>query len=214
MPVTVEWLGHACFRVTAADGKRVLIDPYDDSIGYRIPDYSCDVLLISHEHFDHAAEQFVPTEHTTIREEGRHKAEGLIIEAKAFPHDEAGGEKRGMTLAFKFDIDGVTFAHLGDLGEVPSQTEMGFFTGAKCLMIPVGGYYTINAVQATEIVNAIKPPYVFPMHYKTRVLTLPISNVEDFLKDKSDINRVSGPRFVIDPGKIPTRVTIVVLDFM
>jgi len=214
MSITVEWLGHACFRITGADRKRVLIDPYNDSIGYRIPDYSCDVLLISHEHFDHAAEQFVPTEHMTIKDEGRHKAEGLIIDAKAFPHDEAGGEKRGMTLAFRFDVDGVAFAHLGDMGVIPSQDEMGFFRGVKCLMIPVGGYYTINASQATEIVNEIKPGYVFPMHYKTRVLTLPISNVEDFLMGKSDINRVSGPRFLVDPDKIPARITIVVLDFM
>ena len=214
MSITIEWLGHACFRITGTDKKRVLIDPYGDSIGYRIPDFSCDVLLITHDHFDHNAEQFVPTDHITIKDEGRHKAGNLVVEAKAFPHDEAGGTKRGTTLAFKFDIDGVTFAHLGDMGAVPTQGEMEFFRGVNCLMIPVGGYYTINAAQAMEIVDIIKPAYVFPMHYKTRVLTLPITNVEDFLKGMSDIERVSGPKYVIYPDKLPARTTVVVLDFM
>jgi L-ascorbate metabolism protein UlaG (beta-lactamase superfamily) len=214
MAILIEWLGHACFRITGTDGTKVLIDPYDDSIGYRIPDYSCDILLISHDHFDHAAEQFVPLDHVTIREEGRHEAEGLAFEAKTFPHDEEGGRKRGTTLAFRFDIDGLTFAHLGDIGEIPSPAEMDFLRGVQCLMIPVGGHFTIDAAQATQIVNDIKPAYVFPMHYKTRVLTLPIGNVDDFLKAKSDVERISDRRYTIDPANLPPRPTIVVLDFM
>ena len=100
MGVIVEWLGHACFRLSEDGGKSILIDPYDDTIGYRIPDYSCDILLISHDHFDHAAEQFVPTEHVTVRTEGIHDAGGITIEARTFPHDESGGSKRGHVLAF------------------------------------------------------------------------------------------------------------------
>jgi L-ascorbate metabolism protein UlaG (beta-lactamase superfamily) len=214
MSITIEWLGHACFRIRGSDGKSILIDPYDDSIGYRIPDYSCDILLISHEHFDHAAEHFVPSEHVTIREAGKHDAKGVVFEAKEYSHDEAGGRMRGHTLAFRFQVDGVPFAHLGDLGDIPSQAELDFLRGVNCLMIPVGGYFTINASQATQVVNELKPAYIFPMHYKTRVLTLPIGNVDDFLKDKSDVLRIADTKFTLEPDKLPSRPTIVVLDFM
>lgn len=214
MSVIVEWLGHACFRLSEDGGKSILIDPYDDTIGYRIPDYSCDILLISHDHFDHAAEQFVPTEHVTVRTEGMHDAGGISIEARTFPHDESGGSKRGHVLAFRFGTGGLDFAHLGDLGTVPSQAEMDFLRGIDGLMIPVGGHFTINAEQATRIVDELKPSYVFPMHYKTRVLTLPIGNVEDFVKGKSDVVRISSTKFTIDPANMPQRPTVVILDYV
>ena len=213
MSITIEWLGHACFRITGKDGKRILIDPYDDSLGYRIPDYSCEVLLISHDHFDHAAEQFVPSEHVTIKKAGRFEAEGIVIQAKSFPHDEAGGVKRGKTLAFRFEVDGVVFGHLGDMGAIPTPAEMDFFRGVQALMIPVGGYFTIDASAATKITAGIKPAYVFPMHYKTRAVTLPISNVDDFLKDKSDVERISANSFMIEPGKLPGRPTVILMDY-
>ena len=214
MSVIVEWLGHACFRIREPGGKSILIDPYDDTIGYRIPDYSCDILLISHDHFDHAAEQFVPTEHVTVKDEGTHEVGGVVIEAKTYPHDGEGGRKRGHTLAFRFEFVGLKFAHLGDMGEVPSQAEMDFLRGIDCLMIPVGGHFTINADPATEIVNELKPPYVFPMHYMTRILTIPIGNVEDFLKGKSDVERIGDEKFTIDPENLPQRPTIIMLDYV
>ncbi len=214
MSIHVEWLGHASFKITGADGTTILIDPFDDSIGYRIPDYSCDILLISHDHFDHNAEQFVTSSHVTVKKAGHHTVDGHKIDAKQFFHDEAQGKKRGTTLAFRFDVDGVKFAHLGDMGAVPTKAEMEFFKGVNCMMIPVGGYFTIDANQATKIVNEIKPAYVFPMHYKTRVVTLPIGNVEDFLKGKSDILRIGDTRFTIDPENLPSRPNVVVLDFV
>ncbi len=212
MSVQIEWLGHACFRIIGEDGVRVLIDPYDDSLGYRVPDYSCEILLISHDHFDHNAEQFVPTQHSTIRKEGRREVGGITFEARTYYHDESQGSKRGKTLAFKFEINGITFAHLGDIGSVPSQADMDFFRGVQAMMIPVGGYFTIDAVQATKIVDEVKPNLVFPMHYKTRVVTLPIGNVDDFTKGKSDVKRITTNKFIIEPSKLPQRPTIVILD--
>jgi L-ascorbate metabolism protein UlaG (beta-lactamase superfamily) len=212
MAIKIEWLGHACFRITGSDGTRVLIDPFDNSLGYRIPDYSCEVLLITHDHFDHNAEKFVRSEHKTFRTEGRKNIDGIPVESKTFSHDEAGGSKRGKTLAFKFKVDGLTFAHLGDMGAIPDAAGMAFFKDVDCMMIPIGGYFTIDAAQATKIANQVNPAYVFPMHYKTRYVTLPIGNVEDFEKGKSDVIRVAAGQFTIDPENMPERMTIIIMD--
>src|SRR5439155_13367212 len=54
--VTIEYIAHACFRVTSPSGKQLLIDPYASRvwIGYDFPpDIHADAILISHPHYDH-----------------------------------------------------------------------------------------------------------------------------------------------------------------
>src|SRR5216117_207002 len=54
--VTIEYIAHACFRVTSPSGKQVLIDPYASRVwlGYDFPsNVHADAILISHPHYDH-----------------------------------------------------------------------------------------------------------------------------------------------------------------
>ena len=49
------WLGHACFLLVAADGTRVVTDPFNEQVGYPVPRVRADVVTVSHQHFDHNA---------------------------------------------------------------------------------------------------------------------------------------------------------------
>ncbi len=51
----IQWLGHACFAVTLENGKTVVTDPFDQSVGYPQPDLTADYVTVSHQHFDHNA---------------------------------------------------------------------------------------------------------------------------------------------------------------
>src|SRR6058998_3661730 len=54
--VNIEYIAHACFRVTSPSGKQVLIDPYASRVwlGYDFPpNVRADAVLISHPHYDH-----------------------------------------------------------------------------------------------------------------------------------------------------------------
>ena len=81
-------------------------------------------------------------------------------------HDEAQGTKRGTNCIRIFDDGSYRVAHLGDLGcELePEQTEQ--LKGLDAVMIPVGGFYTIDAAQAKALIDQIQPRVTIPMHYR------------------------------------------------
>ena len=53
----LEYIGHACFRLTAADGTRVITDPYDDSVGIAMLPLEAELVTMSHGHHDHCCEE-------------------------------------------------------------------------------------------------------------------------------------------------------------
>jgi L-ascorbate metabolism protein UlaG (beta-lactamase superfamily) len=53
---TITWFGHSCFEMTTPGGKTVILDPfYENPNSPRSHDAvdRCDVLLVTHGHFDH-----------------------------------------------------------------------------------------------------------------------------------------------------------------
>ena len=96
-------------------------------------------------------------------------------------HDDAHGAKRGKNLIFRFRAEGLDICHLGDLGEPASERIIGELRGADVLLIPVGGHYTIDAVEAKEYVTRISPKLVIPMHYYTDGLQVDIAGPQHFL---------------------------------
>jgi len=79
------------------------------------------------------------------------------------------------------------------------------------LLIPVGGYYTIDARDATIVCNQISPSVIIPMHYKTPKLDYPIDKVNTFLEGKSSILRMSISEIQLSHETIGRFAGIVVL---
>jgi len=106
----------------------------------------------------------------------------LKIESCPSYHDTCQGKERGENIIFKWRMSGVTFVHMGDYGEAGlSMEQADFISGADVLMIPVGGVYTIGCQTAQEIVEAINPSIVIPMHYKTSRCQININDAGDFV---------------------------------
>ena len=81
-------------------------------------------------------------------------------------HDEVRGQKRGENLVHIIRCDGKTLVHLGDLGHMLGQAQLRHIQGCDCLMIPIGGVYTIDAEQARELIEQVNPRIAIPMHYR------------------------------------------------
>ena len=110
-------------------------------------------------------------------------AEGIRITAMRGYHDDAQGAKRGETLLFLIEADGLRIVHLGDLGEMLNAEQESALKKPDVLMIPVGGFYTIDGRQAAKIAEQLKARVVLPMHYKTKYnQDWPISGPEAFLE--------------------------------
>ncbi|MEM4257897.1 MAG: MBL fold metallo-hydrolase [Candidatus Thermoplasmatota archaeon] len=178
----IRWHGHACFEITNA--ITIVTDPHDGkSIGIPKPNVTADIVLVSHDHYDHNSVKTVMKDSTKIVTDPRKRTidNVQIVGIEAF-HDAAGGVKRGKINMYKFTYDDIQFCHLGDLGHELDARTVQQIGPVDILFIPVGGTYTLDADQAWTVVNMIKPKIVVPMHYKIEGLSLPIANVDTFLE--------------------------------
>jgi len=178
----IRWHGHACWEVT--DDKTLVTDPHDGkSIGIPAPSVRGDIILVSHDHYDHNSVKSVEKESSKIVTDSRKRTiDDVEIRGIDSFHDEERGAKRGNNIMYKFTIDGVKFCHLGDLGHDLDEESVDKIGEVDILFIPIGGTFTVDDKQAWEVINKIKPKIIVPMHYKIGGLSLPIAGIDGFLK--------------------------------
>jgi len=168
--------------VTAPDGTCVVVDPFPADFGYKPPTVEAQVCLVTHEHRDHNAVDALRGDPVVLRGPGRHQAAGLEFLGIATYHDDQQGAKRGPNTVFVWTMGGMRLAHLGDLGHPLTAQQREQVGPVDVLMIPVGGFYTLEPAEAVEVAKALATKVVLPMHYKTPALErLPIATAEDFL---------------------------------
>ena len=180
----IRHIGHAEFLIETESGVRIVTDPYDVSCGYPLLKGSADVALVSHHHHDHDAVDNLKGEPRIIDAAGTYTPETDVrITAVRGFHDDAGGTKRGETLLFLIEAEGLRIVHLGDLGCLPDPEQAEILKAPDVLMIPVGGFFTIDAKQARATAEQLGARVILPMHYKTEYnRDWPITGPEEFLK--------------------------------
>ncbi len=178
----ISCLGHAKFLIELESGLRIVTDPYDAQCGYPVTPVEADVCLVSHGHHDHCAVATLPAGIRVIDKAGEYElAEGVTITAITADHDEEGGAKRGKTLLFCLHAEGLRVAHLGDLGHIPIEEQRVALGPVDMVMLPVGGFYTIDAPTAQKVAKLLSARVILPMHYRTRAnADWPIAPVTDF----------------------------------
>ncbi len=213
----IKWLAHAAFLITADSGTRILTDPYKTFERLKHGDIheTAEIVTVSHNHDDHnnvAAVKGHPQVLDSTEVKGI-KDKSLKIKAVATAHDDAGGSKRGPNIVFCFDVDGVKICHCGDLGHVLTDAQVKAIGKVDVLMVPVGGFFTVDAAAATKVCEQLKPGIILPMHYLTEKISLPIGKVDDFLKGKSNVTRAAGSEIEVKAGKLPASAQIMVLKY-
>ena len=194
--MNVEYLGHACFLIENESGVKFLTDPYT-GVGYEMPrGIKTDVALVSHGHFDHNYLDGIEKFSYLIADAGTYTLLGNEVEAVSSWHDPQKGALRGKNLIFKIRTDGLTVCHFGDLGEAYSEEIAQKLAGADVWMIPVGGTYTIDAKQAKEYIEKLKPLAVIPMHYRPDDGALNIAKIEAFLMEMDGYSVTACPNGV------------------
>ena len=177
----IRWLGRACFLLVTQGGTRIVIDPFDPSVGYPPPCVDAHAVTVSHGHHDHNHVEAVGGDPVVIESEGRYRVREVDIAGYPCFHDELRGEKRGDNLAFAYDADGVKVCHLGDLGHLLEEPLLGEIGPVDVLLLPVGGVYTLDPAEAWALAQRMQPRVVIPMHYQTPPLGFPLAPVDDFL---------------------------------
>lgn len=210
--VNITWFGHAMFLLQNSQGLKIITDPYDASVGYSLPEVRADIVTVSHEHFDHNNVSLVKGNPQVIRSL-KETAKGISFEGISSFHDEVQGIKRGKNTIYKWKLENITFAHLGDLGHDLTQEQADKLRDAEVILIPVGGTYTIDAKTAQKVVQKLNPKIVLPMHYKTAAAKLNIASVDEFLEGMPRVEKK--PSTVsISASKLPLQTEIWLLDYI
>ncbi len=207
--VTLRWLGHACF-VLQAPKVTLVFDPFPaDRVGYKPIKERADIVLISHHHFDHNFVGGLKGKPKIIDTPGEHKFGAVLIVGFKTSH----GDGRGSNTVFVVEVAGLRIAHCGDLGVLPSDVELKGWGRVDVLLVPVGGFYTIDADQAWQLVQRLKPAVVIPMHYghpQSKIREL--APLDNFLKGKPVVRHLRGNSVSLNKKTLPKRTEIWVLQ--
>jgi len=204
----IRWHGHSCFEIT--NDVTLVTDPHDGkSIGIPAPSVAGDVILVSHDHYDHNSVKTVEKEDSkVVTDERKKNISNIEIKGIESFHDECDGAKRGKNIIYKFIMDDVSFCHLGDLGHELDDDAVQKIGDVDILFIPVGGTFTVDAEQAWKVINSIKPKIAIPMHYKIGGLSLPIDGVDSFLEKNIFKTLKVGNEIDIEKEDLPSEMEI------
>jgi len=209
----VKWLGHSCFLITSKDGIRIITDPYavGGGINYAPIKETADIVVVSHEHGDHNNISAVRGKPEVVKGSGVKIARGIQFRGVATYHDKFQGKQRGTNTAFCFSLDDIKLCHLGDLGHLLTQEQVEEIGAVDMLFIPVGGFFTIDAADASQICDQLAPKVIIPMHFRTPKCIYPIAGVEDFIKGKKNIREVDSSEVEFERGKLSVATEIELL---
>lgn len=174
--VEIEWFGHATFMVKAG-GKTIYFDPF---VLPNEPE-KADLILITHEHYDHCSPEHVDkikkeetviitTESSarklsgnvqTIKEWGMLELDGIKIYAVPAYNIDKPFHPRGLGVGFILEVENTRIYHAGDTDCIPEMKEV----KADIALLPIGGTYTMNVDEAVKAALTIKPKVVIPMHF-------------------------------------------------
>lgn len=213
-----KWYGHSAFGITTAGGVHICTDPYipgsyDGAVAYGPIADACDVVLQSHDHDDHAGAGGLKGDPAVIRGPGEHEAAGMKFVGTPTFHDGSGGSERGENTVFTFEADGIKVAFLGDLGHVLTDEQLAAIGPVDVALIPVGGFFTIDAAAATKVAEQLQARVVIPMHYKTAACGFPLAGVEDFVAGKDNVVRAGAAEIDVTKDDL-AEARVVVLDYV
>lgn len=216
--VDIWFYGQACFKVKGKSATLVF-DPYTpDFVGLSAPKLEADIVCISHDHQDHNNASAVRgTEEGktpfVISGPGEYEKLGVNVVGVAAYHDDKEGAERGKNTIYMVTVDEVNIVHLGDIGQKKlTQEQVEALTLCDVLLIPTGGVYTIEARDAPDIISALEPKIIVPMHYKVEGLKFDLAPISAFLSTMGKENSQVQSKLSVSREKLPEEPEVVVLE--
>lgn len=208
----ISWLGQACFKLKGKQAT-IVLDPYSDQIGFKLPKVEADIVAVTHDHYDHNASSEVSGDPFVITGPGEYEIKSINVVGIPSFHDNKKGQERGKNILYSVQIDGVRVAHLGDLGQDElTSAQIDSLGNVGVLMIPVGSVYTIDAATAAKIAASLEPDIILPMHYQDKDAKVDLEPVEKFLKEmgKEDVEIVK--KLTVSRDRLPSELQVVLLE--
>lgn len=211
----ITWYGHSCFRMMERGMAAIVTDPFDNSVvGFEPLKLRADIVTVSHEAPGHNFIGAVKNISHQIVNPGEYEIGGVFITGvQTDANGKKAAEKPRNTL-YVFDFDGLTVAHLGDLRQALTQSEVEALGTVNVLLVPVGGGNGLNAAKAAEVISLIEPDIVIPMHYGHEKSNpdLGLDPLSKFLKEMGLAETEPVPSLKVTRSSLPQETKVVVLE--
>jgi len=211
----ISWWGHSCFCVREG-GAVVVTDPFDDSLGYKLPQVEADIVTVSHQHPHHDNTVALAGEFKIVDKPGEYEIRSVFITgiatySKPQPSDESLTPVRNVV--FVLDFGDLVVCHLGDLTRVLAQEQIEALGDVDVLLVPIGGGgQTLNASQGAELVSRIEPRLVIPMHCCPVAGEDTDGPIDRFLKEMGGREVLPIDVLRVSASNLPTETQIAVLN--
>ncbi len=212
----ITWYGHSCFRLTERSMATVVTDPFDSKVvGYEPLKLKADIVTVSHDAAGHNHTEAIKGTSHVIEGPGEFEIGGVFVTGV---QTEGGTGKKKTSNGFRntlyvFDYDGITVAHLGDLKQVPTQTEIEALGTVNIALVPVGGGGGLNAAKAAEVISLLEPNVIVPMHYSTPDAKIQLDSLNKFMKEMGLTKPGTQPSLKISRSGLPDETKVIVLEY-
>ncbi len=223
----VTWYGHAAFGLDPSSGPRIITDPYTpQGVGYAPINDPADLVIISSDDDSaHCRADLIPGDPTVVnalqvaQSGGNTNALGIEITAIEAAEWDQHPEHAvpGQNGMYRFNLDGMNCAHMGDVGNPLSDAQQAFFEDTDILFALAGGYLTLELPDLMEMIHRMRPKLVIPMHFRT--LTYRPRNtmwIESFLSHfkEEHIDFAFSSEVELTTRDIPPRTRVLVMDYV
>ena len=209
----IVWYGHSCFRFIERGMAAIVTDPFDsDVIGYEALKLRADIVTVSHDAPGHNFMNAVKGAMHKLTGPGEYEIGGVFITGVQTDINHKKGAEQLRNTLFLFDFDGLTIAHLGDLSQVPSQSEVEALGTVNVALVPVGSGNGLNAAKAAEVISLLEPNIVIPMHFAIDGGKLELDPLSKFLKEMGLATHETVPSLKLTRSGLPDETKVVVLD--
>ncbi len=209
----ITWYGHSCFRLTERGMASVVTDPFDSEVvGYEPLRLKADIVTVSHEAPGHNFTSAVKGTSHRITGPGEFEIGGVFITGVQTDTNGKKNVEKPRNTLYVFDYDGLNVAHLGDLRQVPTQSEVEALGTVHIALVPVGGGNGLNAAKAAEVISLLEPNIVIPMHYGLKACKIQLDPLSKFLKEMGLTAAEAVPSLKISRSGLPDETKVVVLN--
>ncbi|MBI4090196.1 MAG: MBL fold metallo-hydrolase [Candidatus Kerfeldbacteria bacterium] len=192
--MTIEWFGKTCVRLATSEAT-VVVDPLDSASGLKVPKLSADLVLATNQRI---SPKTVGGEPFVITGPGEYEVKKVFVYGLAVSNEQA--DRRTMYL---IEAEGLSCAHLGQLGHQLTNGELERLEGVDILFIPVGGHGSLNAEQAASVISAVEPRVVIPMQYRIPGLKENLDTVHAFAKEMGVKESEAVGKFKVTARDVP-----------
>jgi len=166
----IEYLGHASFRFTDAEGLKVIIDPYQNHrwIGYGFPQaITADKYVVTHPHYDHNAVPADAPSDDVIKEPGSYEVGRFSVTGFSGRHAKKYGKRfKHKNTMFLFENAGLRWLHVGDNGPITEEF-LSNIQPIHILFLPIDDEgHLLTSDEVASIRKHLKPKVTIPMHYR------------------------------------------------